>query len=368
MSSILINGAEIVTPLEIFKAHLRIEDDRIAKVSDSLSATGAGASQVIDGRGCYLTPGLIDLQVNGSRDCNLWGQPTMQQFEQLRHKLLKVGVTSFLPTLITAELQHLRHNIAFLVANGVGSITTKNTRVALARVPGIHLEGPFLSEQKPGVHPRKQLQSISVAAIKKLITPEVMLMTLAPELTGASAAIKYLLKHNVKVSLGHSNATFEQAKRAFGAGVALMTHTYNALPALHHRAPGAVAAAMLNPKVYCTVIADGLHVHPAAIELLLKCKGVNRTILVSDAAWEGTRHGKLVGSSITVTDAVRNIARWKVAAFADAITMASYNPAAAMGLERKIGHIAPGKKADLLLWDKKSLKLKSVIFNGQLIS
>jgi N-acetylglucosamine-6-phosphate deacetylase len=408
MSSLCITGAEIVTPLEVFKGSVYLDGDRISRLSRDAAgerlgrharspstknkhttvatrstATRNDLTTVIDGSGCYLTPGLIDLQVNGDDFCNLWDKPTTEQFEHLRKHLLSAGITSFLPTLITDELTHLAKNLDFLARNGVSAshaaLMNKSSRLRLkrptrtssvslmSRVPGIHLEGPFLSHQRAGVHPQQWIRPISLPAIKKLLIPEVLLVTLAPELPHATQAIKYLHQNKVVVSLGHSNANLEQAQRAFRAGVSLMTHTYNALPAFHHRAPGAVAAAMLNPAVSCTVIADGLHVHPAAIELLLKCTSTARTILVSDAATEGTKHGGLAGSSITVADAVTNIVNWTLASFADAIMMASYNPAAAIGLEGEIGQIAPGKKADLLLWDKKSLKLKSVIFNGELV-
>jgi N-acetylglucosamine-6-phosphate deacetylase len=147
-----------------------------------------------------------------------------------------------------------------------------------------------------------------------------------------------------------------------------MTHTYNALPPLHHRAPGAVGAALLDKDVYCSVICDGLHVDPAMVELILKCKGADKTILVSDAAYIGTSQNKLVGSSIVLKEAVTNLVYWGLTTFAEAITMASYNPAKALGFDGIIGHIAPGKKADLLLWHKETLKPEHVILNGQLIT
>jgi N-acetylglucosamine-6-phosphate deacetylase len=207
---------------------------------------------------------------------------------------------------------------------------------------------------------------LSVAVLEQLIRPAVKLITVAPELDESGKSIAFLLDHQVRVSLGHSNATFEEAQKAFDAGVRLVTHTYNALPPLHHRAPGAVIASMLDERVTNCVIADGLHVDAAAIKLLLKVKGVDKVILVTDAAHIGTTGGGLVGSSITLSQAVCNVVKWQLCSFPEAIRMATVNPAQAMGWSDKIGTLAPGSCADFILWNQEDLTIKQVYVGGEL--
>jgi N-acetylglucosamine-6-phosphate deacetylase len=359
--------------------------------------------KTIDVSDCYITPGLIDLQVNGGPRCNFWQDPTAQDIRALSDDLLKAGVTTILPTLITDDLQHLIKNIQFLKSMGVGprlrsevnpdgiagasaginpnksdtvprpseknseSASNEKNTSGLVRMPGIHLEGPCLSPQRPGVHPAKFIRPLSIDVLDEIADDAVCLMTVAPETDPSGEAIKFLQKKRIVVSLGHSNATFEEAEAAFDSGVKLITHTFNALPAVHHRAPGAVTAALLDDTVTCAIICDGLHVSVPAIKLVLKVKTKNRTVLVTDAAQVGTTSGGLVGSSITLNQAVQNVVKWKLASFADAVLMASWNPAKVLGMQEQLGHIAVGKVADLVVWDKSSLAIRHVFLRGQQI-
>lgn len=360
MADLAIKGGEVVTLLAHERTNVWIKGDRIS----GLRGHAEGDWKVLDATGMFITPGLFDLQVNGDPDCNLWADPSNDQINKLGCNLLNHGVTSFLPTLITDELGHLKKNMRLLSEFGLGADKAKT---GAASMLGLHLEGPFLSPEKPGVHPVSHLLPLTAAKANDLVNgSKVSLMTLAPELDAQGDSIKALIGKGVHVALGHSNATFEEAQKAFDAGVKLMTHTFNALPAVKHRGPGAVVAAMLNPSVTCCVIADGLHVDPPMVKLLLRVKGVDKVILVSDAAHIGTTGGGLVGSSITLDQAVKNIVDWGVASFAEAITMASYNPAQAMGFD-DIGELAPGKLADIVLWDRETLKVKHVVKAGQVI-
>jgi N-acetylglucosamine-6-phosphate deacetylase len=325
----------------------------------------------VDVSQCYVTPGLIDLQINGGAACDFWAQPDLLQVQKLSAELLQCGVTTFLPTLITADLDHIQATTAFLESIGVGADAGCDADFALikscqARLPGIHLEGPCLSPQRPGVHPPKCLQPLQIGVLEKIVRVSVKLMTLAPELDDTGKAIEYLTNHDVVVSLGHSNSTLAQANSAFDRGVKMVTHTYNAMPPLHHRAPGAVIASMLDNRVSNCVIADGLHVDAQAIKLLVKVKGVDKVVLVTDAAHIGTSEGGLVGSSISLSDAVRNMVNWQVSTFPEAIRMATLNPAACMGWSRKIGQLQSGNCADIVVWDKASLAIRKVYVSGEL--
>lgn len=347
----------------------------------------ADGSTYIQASGCYITPGLIDLQVNGGPECDLWADLDLSSLFKLRQTMARCAVTSFLPTLITGELEHLKVNLTYLSENGVNAqkalvgqikenrplasngkfLSEDEHGQAISRMLGVHLEGPFLSPHKPGVHPPQCIQALTVDAAAALAYPAVSLVTLAAEQDPDLEAVRYLLDQGIKVSLGHSNATFEQANAAFEAGVTLMTHTFNALPPLHHRAPGAVGAALLDRRVYCCVIADGLHVDPAIVQLIIKIKGVDKTILVTDRAHVGTSTGGLVGSSLTLDQAVRNVVQWGIATFPEAVRMATINPARALGLDTYFGRLAPGCPADFVVWDAGTLAIKQVYIAGKAV-
>lgn len=369
MNQLALVGGTIITPLEERVADVFVQNGIIQKLdtsSDSNSST-----EILDVSQCYVTPGLIDLQLNGGPGCDFWQEPTAQDVSALSRHLLSAGVTTFLPTLITADIGHMRKNIEFLESIGVGQSGSASSFGVVtgcqARMPGVHLEGPCLSPQRPGVHPANWLQPLSKNLLSRLISPSIKLVTLAPELEPSHEGVRYLQSCAIEVSLGHSNATFEEAQSAFEQGIKLVTHTYNAMPPLHHRAPGAVIAAMLDDRVTCCVICDGLHVDPPAVKLLIKTKGVDKVILVTDAAAIGTTGGGLVGSSINLDEAVRNVVTWGAATFAQAIKMAAFNPAATMGWLDRIGQIKEGNCADLVVWDRKNLSIKAVIAAGLIV-
>lgn len=340
------------------------DDERVVKQALGLDP---GEFSLVDASSCYVLPGLIDLQVNGGPACNLWEAPTDEDFSELRRFLLEAGVTSFLPTLISDHLEAIEKNIKFLKSQGAGNVDQLGACVTLPRMPAIHLEGPCLSAKRPGVHPREWIVPPSIEVFEKIVVDSVGLVTMASELDPTGACLDWLAKHDVLVSLGHSNATFEQAQQAFSRGVKLITHLFNAMPPLHHRDPGLAGAALLDKRVSCCLIADGLHLSPAVVDLVYRLKGADKTILVTDIAHIGTTGGELVGSSITLDMAVRNIVDWNIADLLKAVRMASFNPAEILGLGDRLGLIAPGYLADLVLWDKKTLALKTVVLSGRVV-
>jgi N-acetylglucosamine-6-phosphate deacetylase len=361
MSRIVIRGGRVVTPIEERFTDVIVEGGVIQSVGSSDEKPGD--STIIDASGCFVTPGLIDLQVNGAPSCNFWGDPTAGDVANFAQELVKAGVTTILPTLITDDLDHLRKNIDFLEKEvGVGNLQQGKLPV---RMPGIHLEGPCLSPERPGVHPKQHIKPLSLDVVKQIASASVKLVTCAPETEPSGEALRELRSRGIEVALGHSNATYEEAKAAFDRDVKFMTHTFNALPPIHHRAPGAVTAALLDNRVMCCLICDGHHVSPPAAELVLRTKGVKRTILVTDVASVGTSQGGLVGASILLDEAVRNVVKWGIATFSDAIMMSTLNPAKAMGWDKSIGSIAQGKEADIVVWDQKSLRVLHVIAGGK---
>lgn len=377
--SLLIKGGCLITPKEERFADVELSDGLVRQTGSKRLVHDPGA-QIVEAEGCFVTPGLIDLQVNGGPECDLWASPSDESLSALCLAMAGSGVTGFLPTLITDDIDHLKVNMGKLkahsvasqrlllssVANGSNPEQTDSRRDS-ARMLGVHLEGPFLSPERPGVHPAQWIKPLERCSAAALVDDSVALITLAPETDRSGQAVRYLLERGICVALGHSNATFEEAKSAFDLGVRLMTHTFNALPPLKHRGAGAVGAAFLDPRVYCCVIADGLHVDPAIVELIVKVKGPDKTILVTDRAAVGTSQGGLVGSSLTLDQAVRNVVEWGIASFADAVKMACWNPAAALGITQSVGHLSAGKLADLVIWDAETLKVKAVVIGGGVI-
>jgi len=365
--ALLVKNGLVVTKNGQQMSSVLIKNGLISDIGDGNLGTGNGDCTVIDASNCYVTPGLIDLQVNGSPKCNLWADPTVSELKDLRRQMLECGVTSFLPTLITGDINHLNKNISFLNANGVGEDHSKNNAKEFARMPGIHLEGPFLSAKRPGVHPPEHIKPLSLSNVKQVTFDNIKLMTVAPETDASGDALKWLMQQKIEVSLGHSDADLSQAQSAFDSGVKLVTHLFNAMPPLHHRSLGAVGAVFLDDRITACIIADGLHLSPEAVKLIYKIKGPDKIILVTDIASVGTKDGGLVGSSITLDQAVLNVVNWGICDFATAIKMASINPAMAVHLD-DVGAIARGMFGDILIWDKDSLKLKSKILGGNLLT
>lgn len=365
-------GGTVITPKEELSTNVWLHEGMVEALGDAAPKGSDRDFEKIDAKNCYVTPGLIDLQVNGTADCDLWDDPNDKDIRKLRLTMLRHGVTAFLPTIITADVDLIRKNIGILEKHGVSKLNSKTTACdangdsGLAKMPGIHLEGPCLSPKRPGVHPKEWLKPLNVEVVDQLLSPNVVLMTLAPELDPSYKAVDHLKERGVSVSLGHSNATFDEANIAFNHGIKLVTHTFNALPPLLHRDPGALGAAFLDDKVTCAVICDGLHVNPDVVRLLLKIKGCENVLLVTDIAKIGTSQGNLVGSSIYLDEAVRNVVKWKAATFREAIFMASWKPAEAINLHNVLGQIAPTKSADIVIWDKKTLAVKHAIVNGVL--
>ena len=217
------------------------------------------------------------------------------------------------------------------------------------------------------MHPVRWLQPFNISVLEQIVRAPVILVTAAPELDPDGEALRWLASNGVTLSLGHSNASFAEASTAFDRGIAMITHTYNALPPLHHRAPGAVGAAMLDDRVSCCIICDGLHVDANSVRLLLRVKGADHSILVTDVAQVGTTGGGLMGSSIYLDEAVRNVVAWKAATFAEAIKMATWNPARAVGLQDSVGLIDVGRNADLVVWEKETLAIRHVIVGGEVV-
>ena len=364
MATVEIKNGELVCPQDSKVTSVWIKDGFIVGIGPDRPEQITDDVEILDAGGCYVSAGLIDLQVNGDEDCDLWSKSAAGDLEKLCGNMLSHGVTTFLPTLITDSIDSLVVKQSALIEKGVGGSDELSPDIGRSRLPGFHLEGPFLSAAKPGVHPSQSIVPPTTAGLERLVSDQVLLVTMACEEDKSGQCLAWLRNRGIHVSIGHSNATQEEAEQAFKNGVRLTTHLFNAMPAMHHRNPGLVGAALLDKEVHCCLIADGLHLSPAMVDLVYRLKGVDKTILVTDIAHVGTKGGDLVGSSITLDAAVRNLVNWGICSFADAVRMATISPARAIGIEQKLGSIEKGKLADLICWQKSDLAIKDVILSG----
>jgi N-acetylglucosamine-6-phosphate deacetylase len=320
----------------------------------------SGGEQVDLGGG-ILSPGFIDWQINGGGGVLFNAEPTVEGIAAIAAAHRRAGVTAFLPTVVTDTPRVLTQA---LVA----------AREAQGRVPGalgIHVEGPFIDPKRKGVHPAQFIRPMLEADADALIAGRagVMVVTLAP----ASAPLEFirrLAKAGIIVSLGHSDASAEEAQAVFDAGACAVTHLYNAMSQLSSRAPGVVGATLSDPRIICGLIADGEHAHALAYRAALAAKGPRGVALVSDAMppaaggpdifeLQGRRmtrvgnklvaeDGTLAGAAITLRDAVDYLVNALRVPLADALTMATLTPARLLRVDDRIGQLKPGHRADLV--------------------
>jgi N-acetylglucosamine-6-phosphate deacetylase len=346
------------------------EDGKIGSISP-MSSHEPLAGEVKDLNGDWLSLGGIDLQINGGLGLAF---PDLEmrdlgKVKKIADFLWNQGVDGFLPTLVTTSKENIQRALFVL---GEYIQEHQQDGIERARVLGVHLEGPFLNYEKRGAHPSQYLLSPSIDAVEDLLgeyLPLVKIMTLAPELDIDGEVITYLRSRGIIVSLGHSQSSEEEAQKAFAWGASMVTHAYNAMPPLHHRKPGLLAAGMLNKAVYCGFIADGKHVNPSMLDILLKVSDYEQgAFLVSDALspmglgdgvypWDkrqievsgGTaklRNGVLAGTTLTLLDGVNNLVKWGICEVGTAIALATQAPRKALGLPG----METGQEANLLRW------------------
>jgi N-acetylglucosamine-6-phosphate deacetylase len=351
-----------------------IEDGLIARV---LPRAELAPDTPIDSLpdGLWLVPGFIDLQVNGGGDVLFNDRPTPDGIAAIAAAHRKFGTTGLLPTLITDTPEKMRAAIE----------AVREARQTQLGVLGIHLEGPFLSPHRPGVHAVRHIRAPQPSDIETLaaVRAGAMLITLAPEEVPKDF-IRQLIASGIRVSLGHSAATYQQTRAALAEGLTGFTHLFNAMPPLLAREPGPIAAALESRDVFYSLIVDGVHVDPAMLRLALR--GAGRPILVTDAMPPvgGTakafklygdditvagdrclRNGALAGAILDMASAVRNCMRMLAVPLERALAFASLHPAEFLGLGGSLGRIAPGFRADLVALDPGSVHVVRTWVAGQ---
>ncbi|NJL65006.1 MAG: N-acetylglucosamine-6-phosphate deacetylase [Methylacidiphilales bacterium] len=320
--------------------------------------------QVIDYAGDLVSLGGVDLQINGALGLAFpdFNEKNTSFLCKISEYLWNCGVDGFLPTIVTTSIENI-HRCLNLMAIAADFINAERLRGAkFAEILGLHLEGPFLNYQKRGAHPEEYLLPLTVDEVQRVLANNpnfVKVITLAPELDTTAEVIPYLRSLGITVSLGHSQANVSQAQQAFDAGATMVTHAFNAMPPLHHRQPGLLGAAIANPNVMCGFIADGEHVSPIMLDILLRASNYQQGLfLVSDALaplgladgvypWDsreiavknGTARladGTLSGTTLPLLVGVQNLVKWGICQVEDAIALATTAPRQAIGLSSNI--------------------------------
>ena len=369
---------ELFTPLEAIEdAVLLIEDGGIREVGSRQSVTVPPRARLVDLGNKIIAPGFIDVHIHGGAGHDVM-EGTREAVEAVARSVFEHGTTAFVPTTLSAAPEVLIKGLTGLRA--VLAAWNPAGGAAIAAPLGIHLEGPFISTVCRGAHPSADLQKPSVAVFQQFLDAagdSLRVLTLAPELEGAAELQQYAQQHGVRVALGHSNATYDEAMRAIEAGATHAVHVFNAMRPFAHRDPGILGAALTDDRVRAEVIADGVHVDAAALRLLVRAKGASRAVLVTDAVsatgmcpgqyYLGgmeiilgddprtglpccrNREGALAGSVLTQDRAVRNMVAMAGVTLQEAVRMASYNPARLLGVEQRKGWLREGADADLVL-------------------
>jgi N-acetylglucosamine-6-phosphate deacetylase len=322
----------------------------------------------------WLVPGFIDIQVNGGGDVLFNDSPSVASMRTIAAAHRRFGTTSLLPTLITDTADKLRAALAAAreVPAGIGIL-------------GLHLEGPFLSPEKPGVHEPTHIRVPTEADIDMLVQAcaDVTLLTLAPERVPLPF-LQTLARRGIRLSLGHSVATYDQTKAALSAGVTGFTHLFNAMRPLQSRDPGPIAAALERADTFFGMIVDGVHVHPAMLRLALR--GAGRPMLVTDAMPPvggragtfrlGTRiatrrgshcqlpDGTLAGTALDMASAVRNAVRLLGCSLDRALSYATLAPAQFLGVDDHVGLLAPGRRADVVALSPTNVRVVGTWLGG----
>ena len=386
MQSVFIHSDRAFTPFEeISDAIVVIQGSKISAVGQRGKVDLPRGVREINAGGKIIVPGFVDVHIHGAGGRDVM-EGTREALEIITATVATHGTTSLVATTVTASEKETRDAVAG-IAHFILNTSQYPARELSAEILGIHFEGPFISPARRGVHPAKWIMSPSTEMLAHLLGEArgtAQILTLAPELTGALDLISAARKAGLIVSLGHTDATYEQAQAAIEAGASHAAHVFNAMRPFSHRGTGVIGAVLTSPQVSAELIADGVHVDDAAMKMLVNLKTPERVILVSDGisatgmpdgkyqlgmfevkVSEGiarNTEGKLAGSTLTLDRALRKMVELGVP-LPSALRMVTANPARQIGLGMRKGVLAPGADADLVFLDDK-FKVSGVMTRG----
>lgn len=385
MSQLALTKAAVLTPFNLIEeATILIDGKRIEAVGHMDSIEIPSGFREVSLEGLFIAPGFIDQHLHGGGGAEI-ASGTTESFVETAKFHAAHGTTSFLATVISDSREKLEK-----IAKSYAALEEMDYKGA--RCLGIHLEGPYISDKYPGIHsePHLRLPSVGeVSTLQRLSNGGIKIVTMAPELPGALDVAETLANEGIISEIGHSAADFNQTLEAVAAGFKGVTHCFNQMTAFHHREPGIIGAALTRPELYVELIADGVHLHKATIDIVYRAKGPEGIVLVSDAMppaglLDGCFHtsvgdltstmnvlrneaGQLVGSVITLDKAVKNVIQYTDCTLSEAFRMATYNPARFLGINKRKGSLYPGKDADLVIMTN-DLEVIATMVNGEVIS
>ena len=377
---IIING-KILIKNEIVYGKVLLFDEKILEFveAENLEKLLPKCEEIIDARGNFVSPGFIDMHVHGSGGYDVM-DGTSDALSVISSVLAENGVTGFLPTTMTMSEEKIYaalDNIRLHMKNKING----------AKILGAHMEGPFINKKYKGAQKEDFIIKPNFRFVEDYIDV-IKLITLAPEEDDNFDFIKETVKKtNIILSIGHSNAEYEETMEAIKCGISHATHTFNAMTPLNHRKPGIVGA-IFNSDIYCELIADGIHVHPAIFNILKKVKGTNRIILITDSMRAGClrdgvselggqkvivknnsarlEDGTLAGSILKLNEGVKNFMDNSNIDICEAISLVSINPARELGLDKTKGSLEVGKYADIVILDS-NFNVQQTIVEGNTV-
>lgn len=370
---VLLKGIDIYSEGQLIQnGYIKIIDEKIAEVDLLTNLENEEEFTIIDVPSTYkAVPGFIDVHIHGVNGADVM-DATKEALDTMSSTLPKEGTTSFLATTMTQDTKEIEKALA-----NVGEYLQGKQETGKAEIMGVHLEGPFVNPDKAGAQPLKHIIDPDLPLLKKwelLTNNMIKLVTLAPERPGGLEMVNYLSTHGIVASIGHSDATFEEVNKAIESGANHVTHLYNQMSGLHHREPGVVGSVFLRDELKAEIIVDGVHVRPEMVDLAYKIKRKDGLLLITDSmrakclkngeydlggqdviVKDGKAvlaDGTLAGSILKLGTALQNIITYTGCTLADAIEMASVNPAKQLNIFDRKGSLAIGKDADIVILDE----------------